>query len=223
MALGGRPISARWLPATANDRTDLASFLGRAVRLAPDAVVRLQKHPKRSCVIVWVIIVGTLVRREFSGQLTDVEDITVSAAQLALLNNESVAISPEVQLPAGADDRWRSSMPPPDGWVAREEIPTAAVISAVDLAGVSLEDLSQSAATNAGEAMLNQIVITTDGSPAIEIPLRTLLALVRMGFAAQGADTVRIATAGPWTMLATGHGAVYKRSTALDVLSLLTR
>ncbi|MEO6956496.1 MAG: hypothetical protein ABI137_07105 [Antricoccus sp.] len=163
------------------------------------------------------------MRREFAGRLIDIEDIAVSAAQLAQLTDESVASSPEVQLPAVADHRWRSTIPPSGGWVGREEIPTSAVVSAVNAAGMSLADATDAQANNAGEAMLSQTVITVDGSPSIEIPLRTLLALVRMGFAADGADRIRVAAAGPWTVLATRHGAVYRRSSALDVLTLLNR
>lgn len=193
------------------------------LRLAPDAVIRLQQHPTRSSTVVWAIILGTLVRREFAGRLIDIEDVAVSAAQLAQLTDESVVSSPEIQLPAVADHRWRSTIPPSGGWVGREEIPTIAVLSAVHAAGMSLADATDAQANNAGEAMLSQIVITVDGSPSIEIPLRTLLALVRMGFAADGADSIRVAVAGPWTVLATRHGGVYRRRSALDVLTLLDR
>lgn len=176
--------------------------------------------------VVWAIVLGTLVRREFHGRLDAVDDIAVSAADLAANLDVSVSKSAYVDLPVSADTKWRGTIPPADGWRLVEDIPASALIDAVNAAGASLTDLEDHALTAAADSMLSQPVLTVDrpAEAPIELSLRILLCLTRMGFLAGGradpGNVARVAANGPWVIIATMQGAAYRRTGTIDLLGL---
>ena len=216
------------MPDSAEDRHDLATFLGRTLRLSSDATVRLQSVRDGQSTVAWAIVLGTLVRREFHGRLDAVADTAVSAVELARANSESASRSVEVELPSAVDSKWRGTIPPASGWQWREDIPASSIIETVAAAGASLTDLDDNALNAAADSMLSQTLITVDvpGAASIGLPLRTLVCLTRMGFlgradAGQPNDVARIASNGSWVVIATTQGAAYRRSESLDLLRLL--
>lgn len=194
------------------------------LRLSSDATVRLQMTGERT--VVWAIVLGTLVRREFHGRLDGVDDIAVSATDFASKLNVSVSKSAHVDLPASADTKWRGTIPPATGWRMIQDIPAGALIDAVDAAGASLTDLEDHALNAAADSMLSQPVLTVDapGEAPIELSLRILLCLTRMGFLAGEragpGNVARVAANGPWVIIATMQGAAYRRTGTIDLLGL---
>ncbi|PRZ40440.1 hypothetical protein CLV47_11777 [Antricoccus suffuscus] len=186
--------------------------------------MRIQTAGERS--VIWAIVLGTLVRREFHGRLDGAADIAVSATDLATNLDVSVSTSAYVELPASADTKWRGTIPPAAGWRLIEDIPARALIDAVEAAGASLTDLEDHALNAAADSMLSQPVLTVDapGETPIELSLRILLCLTRMGFlAGERADpgnVARVAVNGPWVIIATMQGAVYRRTGTIDLLGL---
>lgn len=216
------------LPHTPEDRQDLATFLGRALRLSPDAYVRIRTHHADvRRVVVWVVVLGVVARRDFGARLDGVQDITVSAHALNVAVAQSVTREQGATLPRPRDDEWRASLPPATGWEHREDLPAGSLREAVDTSAASLKDADATMMAAAGEAMLSLTVISlTDDTGArerLDLPLRLVLAATRMGYLPdvdQDADIVRIATRGPWTVLATPAGAVFRRAAKLDVFGL---
>ncbi len=186
--------------------------------------MRLQTTGERT--VVWAIVLGTLVRREFHGRLEGAHDIAVSAADFATRLGVSVSTSAFVELPASADTKWRGTIPPAAGWRMVEDIPASALIDAVESAGASLTDLEDHALNAAADSMLSQPVLTVDapGEAPIELSLRILLCLTRMGFLAGErvgpGNVARVAANGPWVIIATMQGAAYRRTGTIDLLGL---
>lgn len=216
------------VPHTPEDRQDLATFLGRALRLSPDAYVRLRPHGGDTArVVAWVVVLGVVARREFGARLDGVPDITVSAHALNVAVAQSVTRAQGATLPRPRDDEWRASLPPATGWQHREDLPAGSLREAVDTSAASLKDADATMMAAAGEAMLSLTVISlTDDAGVLDrldLPLRLVLAATRMGYISDregDADIVRIATKGPWTALATPTGAVFRRAAKLDVFGL---
>lgn len=105
----------------------------------------------------------------------------------------------------------------------------AQVLDAVDTSAASLKDADAMTINAAGEAMLGLPVITiyddTRGTSPLELPLRLVLAATRMGYLGRddsgGEDMVRVASNGSWTVIATRNGAVFKRTTPIDLLTIV--
>lgn len=175
---------------------------------------------------VWAIVLGTLVRREFHGRLDGTGDIAVSARDFATKLDVSVSKAAYVDLPASADTKWRGTIPPASGWRLVEDIPAGALIDAVEAAGASLTDLEDHALNAAADSMLSQPVLTVDapGEAPIELSLRILLCLTRMGFLSgervEPGNVARVAANGPWVIIATLQGAAYRRTGTIDLLGL---
>ena len=200
-----------------DDRGDLGTFVGRAVRLDPTAVVRLRVTPGGR-VTVWATTpFDVLVTRSVPGSL-DPDDVTAPAA--ALLTALSVERADTVN--PGVGGIWQGLLPPDDGWAAVDTVP-AAELEALTERGLVL------ARENAGPlgppaSLLDQTVLTVSGSgpTQVKVPLRCLFALSGMGFlgATDAGETVRVSATSAWLRLDARYGAVVRRR--LTALPLLT-
>lgn len=214
------------IPAAHAGRTDLITYLGRIGRLAPDAPVRLQAIRDGSHVVVWAIVIGVLVRREFSARLDGASDITVPAAALLQRAEQSVSRSEQIALPPAIDSRWRATLPPSQGFTPREDLPLESVVDALDLAGSQLRTVDDAALSAVADSMLSQTVVMVDRDSAdpIELPMRLPLAMSRLGFLGRtddvANDVLRVASAGAWVVAATRQGAAFRKSATLDLLGL---
>lgn len=202
------------------------TYTGRIRRLAPDSIVRLQRVPSREAVTAWALVLGVLVRREFAGHLDDVDDVTVPVGQFYDRIEHSVTRAEYVELPGSVDAQWRATLPPASGWQAREDLPATDVQETLDFAGSQLRALDDSALDGVADSMLSQTVVMVDrdGVDPVEIPMRLLLAMSRLGFLSttseQPNDVVRVATKAAWTVAATVQGAAFRKTASLDLLGL---
>ncbi|GAB3303763.1 hypothetical protein GCM10027298_21540 [Epidermidibacterium keratini] len=194
--------------------------------MAPDGIVRLQTVAGRDAVTAWALVLGVLVRREFSGVLDGAGDISVPASALHTRVEASVSSSEYVELPDSVDAQWRATLPPTSGWTPREDLPVSDVIETLEFAGSQLRGLDDAALDGVGDSMLGQtiVMVDRDGPEPVEIPMRLMLAMSRLGFFAgaqePGAGVVRIATKGAWTVAATLHGAAFRKAASIDLLGL---
>ena len=204
-----------------DDRNDLGTFVGRAVRLDPAALVRLRESAGR--VTAWATTpFDVLVTRSVPGTV-DPADVTAPATTLltALSVERAATVDP------GTGGLWQGLLPPDDGWAVVDTVPSA-----------ELERLTERGLALAREhagplgppaSLLDQTVLTVsagDGSLAapVRIPLRCLFALSGMGFlgaSSDGADEiVRVSATTTWLRLDARYGAVVRRRiTALPLLT----
>lgn len=199
-----------------DERGDLGTFVGRAVRLDPAALVRLRVVGGR--VTAWATTpFDVLATRSVPGSL-EPGDVTAPAAALltALSVERSAGVDP------GAGGLWQGLLPPDDGWAPVDAVPAA------ELEGLTERGLAL-AREHAGPlgpppSLLDQTVLTVSGpvGAAVKIPLRCLFALSGMGFlgAAESDDeTVRVSATPSWLRLDARYGAVVRRRlTALPLL-----
>jgi len=211
------------VPAVHEARTDLLTFTSRVARLAPDGFVRLKQEKDRTT--AWALVIGVLVRHDFSATLEGADDLTVSGAALASAVDRSVTSSQMVELPPSMDAAWRASLPPASAWTHREDLPTAEILQTLDLAGSQLRALDDSQVAAAGDSMLSQTIamVDRDSADPVELPMRMLVAMSRLGFLTEASgenDTVRVATNGRWVVAATRLGAAFRRPATIDLLGL---
>lgn len=211
------------VPASHAARTDLLTFTSRVSRLAPDALIRLKRDGERTA--AWTLVVGVLVRRDFSAPLDGADDITVSAPALLEAVDRSVSSSSVIDLPPSMDAAWRASLPPVTPWTHREDLPTSDIVQTLDLAGSQLKALDDSQIAAAGDSMLAQTIamVDRDSADPVEIPMRMLIAMSRLGFLTESVgsnDTIRVATNGTWVVAATRLGAAFRRPATIDLLGL---
>ena len=200
-----------------DDRGDLGTFVGRAVRLDPMAVVRLRLTADGR-VTVWATTpFDVLATRSVPGSLDPV-DVTAPATSLltALSVDRVETVDP------GVGGLWQGLLPPDDGWVVADTVP-AAELEALTERGLTL------ARENAGPlgppaSLLDQTVLTVSAAagPQVKVPLRCLFALSGMGFlgATDDGETVRVSSTSSWLRLDARYGAVVRRR--LTALPLLT-
>jgi hypothetical protein len=140
-----------------DDRSDLGTFVGRAVRLDPTAVVRL-RVTAGGRVTVWATTpFDVLATRSVPGSL-DPDDVTTPAT--ALLTALSVERAETVD--PGVGGLWQGLLPPDDGWAVVDTVP-AAELEALTERGLVL------ARENAGPlgppaSLLDQTVLTVSGA-----------------------------------------------------------
>ena len=222
--------SARLRVPDPTDRSDLATFVGRVVRLDPAAVVRLRAGGEGR-VTAWATTpFDVLATRSVPAALMP-GDLTVPAS--ALLTALSVDRAETVDV--GAAALWQGLLPPDEGWAAVEAVPAAELEALADR-GLAL------ARENAGPlgppaSLLDQTVLTVSAAGTsseesgperpVRVPLRCLFALSGMGFlsasdaAPDGApDVVRVTATASWLRLDARYGAVVRRRiTALPLLA----
>ena len=198
-----------------DDRGDLATFVGRVVRLDQAATVRLRGTGHR--VTAWATTpFDVLATRSVPGTL-DPDDVVAPASGLlgALSVDRAATVDP------GTGGLWQGPLPPDEGWTVVDTVP-GAELEALTERGLSL------ARENAGPlgppaSLLDQTVLTVSAAdqPAVKVPLRCLFALSGMGFlgASDGDETVRVSATSAWLRLDARYGAVVRRRlTALPLL-----
>lgn len=211
------------VPASPAVRTDLLTFSSRVARLAPDGLIRLKSAG--SSTTAFALVVGVLVRKDFTASLDGASDLTVSGQALANAVERSVTASDRVPLPEPVDAQWRASLPPVSAWTHREDLPTAEIRQILDLAGSQLRALDDVQVAAAGDAMLSQTIamVDRDSLDPVEIPMRMLVAMSRLGFlteAESANDTIRVASNGKWVVAASRIGAAFRRPATIDLLGL---
>jgi hypothetical protein len=218
----------------AGDREDLGAFVARAVRMDPQALVRLRNSPSRpprppvdgndpvgaattvqARLQVWATTpFDALVTRSVAGRI-DPPDCTVHAANLL----PGIAVSRSTDIDPGpvVDPLWRTQLPPLAGWSLVDTVPAAVVTDLVDRGSASARD-NVSPAGGTSSSLLDQQVLTVSGAGyTVAVPMRCLFALSGMGFAGTGGDAsdVRVFATDAWLRLDARFGAVVRRRHSL--------
>lgn len=196
---------------------DTGAFLTRLLRLDPAALVRLRPAASGLAQLWATLPFDVLVVRAVQAEVTG--DSTVRADDLLnSLTKSDVAITRR-------DEQWRGELPPESGRTV-ESVPADELRRVSDAAARTLADsLSTAAARGVGErrvrdALLDHVAITLTGpSERVEVPVRLLAGLARMGFLA--ADPVRFRLAGSrWLGAAATYGAAWCRRPGAPSLSV---
>lgn len=191
------------------ERDDLASFVGRAVRLDSAAIIRLRVRDE-GMVGVWASTgFDVIAARSVPGELSPA-DTTVRASELmtALAVLRSDAIDPGSPI----DAEWRTALPPSSGFVHIDDVPSAVIAGLVER-GVALARENPGPNGGAQSALLDQEVLTVDGGDEqVTIPMRCVFALSGMGFVGEGDDEpVRVRVSKGWLRLDARYGSVLRR------------
>ncbi len=212
------------MAAAAPAATELAPLLRRVVALEPDALLRLRIGAESISGLVRLPF-GVLVGRSLlhapadgPGGQNGTEDrsgtggtnghsgtdTTVGAAEaLAWLDGSG-------GLPRPRDAEWRGGAPPAVGWRRVETVPDTTVRPLVRSGALALRDAPDPVA--AGPSLLDSVVIVAadEVEPArpVEVTLRVLSAITRMGFLPRG-SYVAIDVAGGWVRVAAEYGSGY--------------
>lgn len=194
---------------------ELTPVLRRAVGLDARSVARLRLGPTSASVLVRLPF-GVLVSRtvEVAGPTAGI-DVTVRASHaLAWLDGERSAP------PEARDHEWRGSLPPLTGWRRIETLPDDVVRPLVRSGALALKEAAEREGVpgaqpraDLADALLDSTVLTVradadDTGNGIEITLRALSALTRMGFLPRGGH-MSVDVAGRWTRVVGGYGTVY--------------
>jgi hypothetical protein len=198
---------AELTPASPQDRADAAAFAGRVARWDPAGPVRLVGAADR--IVLWgTTPFDTLVTRSVDGLLRPSE-ITVRAADL--LAGLAVATSAVVDPGRAAEGAWRDRIPPDDGWVTLDEVPSA-VIAELVATGTSEARERADGRAGAPASLLDAVVLTVSGAgDNVSVPMRALFALSGMGFGGPGDDVIKVRATRIWLRLDGRFGAVVRR------------
>ena len=195
------------------ERENLGAFVARAVRLDPQAVVRLRGRDD-DLIDAWVATpFDVLATRTARGALTP-SDVTVSGNEL--LAGLAVVRDDRIDPGHPRDLQWRSPLPPGKHWQVVDRIPAKTIAELADRGlAVARENVGPQGTPPA--SLLDQAVLTVEGEGmAVKVPLRCLFALSGMGFLAEDDDShIRVTATDAWMRLDARYGAVVRRRHAL--------
>ncbi|MFI2473123.1 hypothetical protein [Nocardia xishanensis] len=198
------------------ERENLATFLSRAVRLDPAAVVRLRRRGERY-VSAWVATgFEALAVRTVVAEL-GVDDVTVGAdLVLAGLGTGS-----PIDLGYSMDSAWRGALPPVGGFAHVDDVPARTLVELAERgAALAKEHGSQHGPP---ASLLDQTVLTVSAADtAVEVPMRVVFALTAMDFIPHSGDKaearrippaeiVRVRATPTWLRLDARYGSVARR------------
>ncbi|MBF6089188.1 hypothetical protein [Nocardia cyriacigeorgica] len=198
------------------ERENLATFLGRALRLDPAVVVRLRRRGER-WVSAWVATgFEALAVRTVVAEL-GVDDVTFGAdVVLAGLSSGS-----PIDLGYSMDSAWRGALPPDSGFAHIDDVPARTLVELAEQGA----DLAKEHGSGHGPpaALLDQTVLTvTGGAVQVQVPMRVVFALTAMDFIPHSGDRadarrippaeiVRVRSSNTWLRLDARYGSVARR------------
>ncbi|MGF6886052.1 hypothetical protein ABIA39_000019 [Nocardia sp. GAS34] len=201
------------------ERENLATFVARAVRLDPAAVIRLRRRGDRY-VSAWAATgFEALAVRTVVGEL-GVDDVT-AAGDVLLSGLQGPAANGRVDLGFSMDSAWRTALPPTSGFAHIDDVPARTL---VELAERGAELASEHGSGHGPPAsLLDQTVLTVTGEgDRVEVPMRVVFALTAMDFiphAGERAEArriapgeiVRVRATRTWLRLDARYGSVARR------------
>ncbi|MGO4617837.1 hypothetical protein AB4305_29135 [Nocardia sp. 2YAB30] len=198
------------------ERENLATFLTRAVRLDPAAVVRLRRRGERY-LSAWVATgFEALAVRTVVAEL-GVDDVTV-AADLVLAG---LAISSPIDLGYSMDSAWRGALPPSDGFAHIDDVPARTLVDLAEQGARLAKEHGSSQGPPA--SLLDQTVLTVSGADTqVQVPMRVVFALTAMDFIPHSgekadprriplAEIVRVRASRTWLRLDARYGSIARR------------
>nr|WP_221333821.1 hypothetical protein [Nocardia transvalensis] len=201
------------------ERENLATFVARAVRLDPAAVIRLRRRGDRYLSAWAATGFEALAMRTVVGEL-GVDDATVGG-DVVLSGLTGPGADGPIDLGFSLDSSWRTALPPLDGFEHVDDVPAR-----------SLVELAERGAAVAAEhgsghgppvSLLDQAVLTVTGNgDEVEVPMRVVFTLNAMDFIPHAGDQagahriastemVRVRTTRTWLRLDARYGSVARR------------
>ncbi|WP_375493679.1 hypothetical protein [uncultured Jatrophihabitans sp.] len=207
---------------------ELAPLLRRCVELQSRAVARIRVSGASAGVLVRLPF-GVLVSRTVlvtgdpastdpavgTDQTVDADTVVEAAQLLAWLDD------PSLEPPQSREHEWRTGVPPTAGWRRVETVPDDVIRPLVRKGALALKDAAAREGVpgaqpraEVADALLDSVVLTIGdtqapaGPDSIEITLRALSALTRMGFLTRGGPA-HVDVAGRWVRVVGGYGTVY--------------
>lgn len=202
---------------------ELAPLLRRAVTLDPAGIVRLHIRPDGATSLVRLPF-GVLAGRRISGEFGPAHDGCYRASELlAWLDGAA-------DLPSDQPNAWRATVPPDTGWLRVEIVPDDIVRGLVRQGALTLKEAAEREGVpgaqpraEVADALLDSVVLTaTKDAERVEVDLRSLSALVRMGFLARGSH-LAIDVTRRWVRLTASYGSVYAERPGLGLTVLPAR
>ncbi|WP_330232559.1 hypothetical protein OHA40_08740 [Nocardia sp. NBC_00508] len=198
------------------ERENLATFLTRAARLDPAAVVRLHRRGERY-VAAWVATgFEALAVRAVVAELS-VDDVTVGA-DLVLAGLGSGG---PIDLGYSMDSAWRGALPPADGFAHVDDVPARTLVELAEQGARLAKEHGSSHGPPA--SLLDQAVLTVSGAGTqVQVPMRVVFALTAMDFIPHSgekadprripsAEIVRVRATRTWLRLDARYGSVARR------------
>lgn len=194
------------------DLDELAPLVRRSVSLDPTVLVRLRRADERLVLLVRLPF-GVLAGRAVpANRAMAPVDVTVAASELlGWLDGE------RADPPVERDAQWRSAVPPARGWARIDTVPDDVVRGLVRAGAQTLRDAAAREGVpgaqprnDVAETLLDSVVLTVSGSGghSVEVTLRMLSALTRLGFLPRGSH-IAVDRAGRWIRVAAEFGSVY--------------
>ncbi len=201
------------------ERENLATFVGRAVRLDPAAVIRLRRRDDRYISAWAATSFEVLAVRTVLGEL-GVDDVT-AGGDVLLSGLRAPAPDGRIDLGFSMDSAWRTALPPVAGFTHIDDIPAR---SLVELAERGVELAAEHGSGHGPPAsLLEQTVLTVTGAgERAEVPMRVVFALTAMDFIPHAGDRpdprriapgeiVRVRASRTWLRLDARYGSVARR------------
>ncbi|MFI1460989.1 hypothetical protein [Nocardia carnea] len=200
------------------ERENLATFLTRAQRLDPAAVVRLRRRGE-GLVTAWVATGFEALATRTVGAELMVDDATVGAETVLV----ALDAPGPIDLGYSLDSAWRGALPPTSGFGHIDDLPARTL---VELAERGVE-LAKEHGSNHGPpaSLLDQTVITVSADEdEVQIPMRVVFALTSMDFIPHSGDraeanrippgeSVRVRATRTWLRLDARYGSIARRRT----------
>lgn len=194
-----------------DDIGELAPLVRRAVDLDPAALARVRRDRSRVSLLIRLPF-GVLASRtiEAAGPGADGDTTVRGSELLAWLDGE------QDDPPQPRDAQWRGGSPPTSGWRRVDRVPDTDIRPLVRSGALTLKEAAEREGVPGAQpreavadALLDSVVLTVSGDGlTVEITLRTLSALTRMGFLPRDSHAA-IDVAGRWVRVAAAYGSVY--------------
>ncbi|GGL40307.1 hypothetical protein [Nocardia jinanensis] len=200
------------------ERENLATFLTRAQRLDPAAVVRLRRRGS-GLVAAWVTTgFEALATRTVAAELT-VDDVTADADTVLV----GLSAAGPIDLGYSLDSAWRGALPPDQGFGHIDDLPARTLVELAERGA----DLAKEHGSEHGPpaSLLDQTVLTVSaGEVRVQVPMRVVFALTAMDFIPHAGDRagaeqiapdelVRVRASTTWLRLDARYGSVARRRT----------
>lgn len=224
-----------------SDRTDLAAFLTRALRLDEAAVVRLRRRGE-GVLVAWVQTGFEVLATRIVRGTVQPADLCVAADSLWAALTATAGTAKAIDPGWAMDSAWRGALPPDEGFVHVDDVPARVL---VELAQHGVALTREAGAQGPPASLLAQEVLEVSGDEVpgrnettVGVPMRMVFALGAMGFvpttghdtmAAGGIDAgaiaadevVRVRASNTWIRLDARFGSVYLRKSGGLGLSVL--
>ncbi|MEO3760353.1 hypothetical protein ABGB19_18980 [Mycobacterium sp. B14F4] len=202
-----------WLTDAAQ-RSDLATFTERALRLDDAAVIRLRRRPGR-LVEAWVATgFDVLASRVVGGRITP-PDLSAGADALAAglgAMDDTGRVEPGFAM----DSAWRGVLPPDTGFVHLDDVPARVVLDLAER-GTALAREHSSSQGPPASLLDSEVVKVSSGDDSVGVPMRCVFVLTAMGFLPQSGaavgdeEIVRVRVLPSWLRIDARFGSVYRR------------